>query len=49
MSRPTSERTAAKRLIDETIVQNLVIDDVATCQTAKGPAGVLPRSTFPIR
>ena len=48
MSRATSEQTVAKVLIDEAIVQDLAIDDIAARQTAKGTARILPRSTFPI-
>jgi hypothetical protein len=44
----TSEQTVAKVLIDEAIVQDLAIDDIAARQTAKGTARILPYSTFPI-
>ena len=48
MSRPTSEQTVANVLIDEAIVQDLAVDDIAARQTAKGTARILPCSTFPI-
>ena len=47
VSRPASERVA-ELPIDNTIVQNLTIDDVAARHTAKSTARILSRSTFPI-